>query len=85
MLIFEVTAHFTQRYLPRLEPSAGHFNLMVLQFCLAGTLTIAVTHLSRKYFQDPFLRMKGRLEDQRDTKTRETNLTNIESYQTVAS
>jgi len=58
MLIFEVVAHFTLRYLPSLQPTAGHFNLIALQFCVAGSLTIALTYVSRWYFEESFLRMK---------------------------
>jgi peptidoglycan/LPS O-acetylase OafA/YrhL len=60
MLVFEVVARVTLRHWPILQPSAGHFMLMVVQFCFAATLTIAVTYLSRWYFEEPFLRMKDR-------------------------
>jgi len=62
MLIFEVVGHLTVRYFPSLVPVAGHFRLMVLQFCVAGSLTIMITCISRRYFEEPFLRMKNRVE-----------------------
>ena len=84
MLIFEVVAHFTLRYWPRLQPSAGHFSLMLLQFCVAGSLTIAVTYLSRRYFEEFFLRMKDRASRQ-GSETRAANVAEIDDLQVVAS
>ena len=60
MLIFEMVAHFTLLYRPDLLPSAGHFRLMLLQFCVAGSLTIAICYVSRWYFEEPFLKLKDR-------------------------
>ena len=60
MLVFEVVAHFTLRHWPSLRASAGHFALMVAQFCVAAPLTVAITYLSRWYFEERFLRMKDR-------------------------
>jgi hypothetical protein len=51
MLIFEIVEHFTSRYLPSLQPRAGHFNLIALQFCISGSLTIALAIISRWYFE----------------------------------
>lgn len=85
ILIFELIAHFTLRYLPSLEPSTGHFNLMVLQFCVAGLATIALTYLSRRYFEEPFLRMKSRIGYQHSTNAPETNLEETNDLQVVAS
>jgi len=61
MLIFEMVAHFTSRYWPSLLPSSGHFTLMLLQFCAAGSLTVGVASLSRRYFEEPFLKLKDRV------------------------
>ena len=60
MLIFEMVAHLTRRFWPDLLPSAGHFRLMLLQFCVAGPLTIAICYISRWYFEEPFLKLKDR-------------------------
>jgi peptidoglycan/LPS O-acetylase OafA/YrhL len=84
MLIFEVVAHFTLRYLPRLQPTAGQFKLMVLQFCVAGSLTMALTCISRRYFEEPFLRMK---EGAKQTSADRINVdrTEIDNFEVVAS
>jgi len=60
MLVFEVVAHLLDRYWPGLQPAAGHFSVMVLQFSIAGSSTIGLTYLSRCYFEEPFLRLKER-------------------------
>jgi peptidoglycan/LPS O-acetylase OafA/YrhL len=78
MLIFEVVAHFTLRCFPSLQPVAGNFDLMVLQFCVAGSLTIAIAYASRWYFEERFLRMKDRVEHQAITRTLGANRTEIE-------
>jgi peptidoglycan/LPS O-acetylase OafA/YrhL len=85
MLIFEVVAHFTLRYWPALQPAAGHFSLMLLQFCVAASLTIAVTYLSRWYFEEPFLRMKGRTAHQNISEAREVDVEEIDNFEVVAS
>jgi peptidoglycan/LPS O-acetylase OafA/YrhL len=68
MLIFEAVAHLTLSYCPTLMPSAGHFNLIALQFCIAGSLTIGISYLSRGYFEEPFLRLKDYAADQSITR-----------------
>ena len=68
MLIFEAVTHLTLSYCPTLMPSAGHFNLIVLQFFIAGSLTIGISYLSRDYFEEPFLRLKDYAADQSITR-----------------
>jgi peptidoglycan/LPS O-acetylase OafA/YrhL len=85
MLVFEVVAHFTLRYSPRLLASAGHFMLMVVQFCVAATLTIAVTYLSRWYFEEPFLRMKDHSFDTDAVEVTKLRMHEADSFEVVAS
>jgi peptidoglycan/LPS O-acetylase OafA/YrhL len=58
MLVFEVVGHFMQRYSPGIYPATGRFAPMMIQFCIAGSLTIGLTYLSRWHFEEPFLRLK---------------------------
>lgn len=62
MLIFDLEDRFMGRLFPRLSPAGGHFGVMVLLFGIAAGFTVAVASLSRWYFEEPFLRMKGRFE-----------------------
>jgi hypothetical protein len=36
-----------------------------LRFSIAGSFTVAIAYLSRWYFEEPFLRMKGRFDGHR--------------------
>jgi len=47
-----------RRYLPQLTPSNGHFELVLLRFTLGGGGAIAIAYLSRRYFEERFLRLK---------------------------
>jgi len=60
MLLFEVVGHFMQRFWPRMYPAAGNFAVMAVQFSVAVTLTLALTYISRWYFEEGFLRLKNR-------------------------
>lgn len=46
------------RYFPQLTPSSGHFELVLLRFALGGGGAIAIAYLSRRYFEERFLRLK---------------------------
>ncbi len=48
-------------FFPRLPLFNGHFAWMVARFCAALGLTIAVSYVSRWYFEERFLQMKDRL------------------------
>jgi peptidoglycan/LPS O-acetylase OafA/YrhL len=62
MLVFDLEDHFIGRWFPSLSSPSGHFGEMVLLFTIATAFTVAVATLSRWYFEEPFLRMKGRFE-----------------------
>jgi peptidoglycan/LPS O-acetylase OafA/YrhL len=61
MLAFRVYDRVAHHYWPQLLPSAGRFDLVVLRFAVAGGAAIVLAYLSRKYFEDRFLRMKDRI------------------------
>jgi len=56
----KVVGHFMQRFWPRMYPAAGNFAVMAVQFSVAVTLTLALTYISRWYFEEGFLRLKNR-------------------------
>lgn len=85
MLVFEVVAHFTFRHWPALQASAGKFMLIVGQFLVAAPLTIAITYLSRWYFEEPFLRMKDRASGKDIPKISKVETSEAATLQTVAS
>jgi peptidoglycan/LPS O-acetylase OafA/YrhL len=59
MLVFETVDHFVTLLRPDLAASSGHFGLMVLRFCFGTSLTVVVAYLSRWYFEEFFLKLKG--------------------------
>jgi len=61
LLVFRVYDWTCVRYFPQLIASSGHFALVFLRFTLAGGAAIAVACLSRKYFEERFLRLKDSL------------------------
>jgi peptidoglycan/LPS O-acetylase OafA/YrhL len=62
MLIFDLEDHFVSTLFPGLPPVTGHFGAMVLFFGIAAGFTVAIAYFSRWYFEEPFLRLKHRLE-----------------------
>jgi len=60
-LAFRVYDLMCRRYFPSLLPSSGHFALVLLKFALAGGGAIAVAYVSRKYYEERFLRLKDSL------------------------
>ncbi|MGA3103135.1 MAG: acyltransferase [Terriglobales bacterium] len=62
MLVFDLEDHFVGHWFPGLSSPGGRFGAMVLAFSIAAAFTIAVATLSRWYFEEPFLRMKGRFD-----------------------
>jgi peptidoglycan/LPS O-acetylase OafA/YrhL len=61
LLAFRVYDQICRHYLPQLIPSSHHFALVLLRFSLAGGGAIAAAYLSRRYFEERFLRMKDSL------------------------
>jgi peptidoglycan/LPS O-acetylase OafA/YrhL len=62
VLAFRIYAQVCRRYSPMLVPTAGRFDLVVLKFAVAGGGAITAAYLSRRYFEERFLRMKDRTE-----------------------
>jgi peptidoglycan/LPS O-acetylase OafA/YrhL len=45
---------------PSLQPTSGHFGLVVVRFIVGGAIAVGVSYLSRRYFEERFLRLKDR-------------------------
>jgi peptidoglycan/LPS O-acetylase OafA/YrhL len=61
LLAFRIYDRICFRYRPGMVPSNDHFELVLLRFVVAATLAIGAAYLSRKYFEERFLRLKDRL------------------------
>jgi len=61
LLAFRVYDRICRHYLPQFVPTNGHFALVVLRFALAGGGAIGVAYLSRRFFEERFLRLKDSL------------------------
>jgi peptidoglycan/LPS O-acetylase OafA/YrhL len=61
LLAFRVYDRVCRHYLPQFSPSAGHFELVLLRFGLAGGGAIGAAYLSRRFFEERFLRLKDSL------------------------
>jgi peptidoglycan/LPS O-acetylase OafA/YrhL len=62
MLIFDLEDRVLGTVFPGLSPARGRFAVMALSFCVAAGLTVVIAYFSRWYFEEPFLRLKGRFE-----------------------
>ena len=61
LLAFRMYDRICRRYAPQWVPSNGHFGLVLLRFTIAGAGAIAVAYLSRRFFEERFLRLKDTL------------------------
>ncbi len=61
LLAFRVYDRICRHYLPQFTPSSGHFSLVLLRFALAGGGAIGAAYLSRRFFEERFLRLKDSL------------------------
>jgi peptidoglycan/LPS O-acetylase OafA/YrhL len=60
LLVFRMYDKLCRNFWPSLQPTPGHFGLIVLRFFLAGGAAIGIAYLSRIYFEERFLRLKDR-------------------------
>ena len=63
-LLFRLYGQLTRAFLPSLQPSASHFGLIVLRFAIVSAAAVALSYLSRKYYEEWFLRLKDRVAPQ---------------------
>jgi len=60
-MIFRVYDKVTGRFWPWLQPSVGHFGLIVLRFAVVSATAIGLAYISREYYEEWFLRRKERI------------------------
>ena len=61
LLAFRIYDSIFRRFAPGLLPTSGHFELVLLKFLLAGAAAVAFSYLSRRFYEERFLRMKDSL------------------------
>lgn len=61
VLCFDLYDHYSARFWPSWQGREGNFGLIMLRFLVSAALAIAIAFLSRRYFEEPFLRLKDRL------------------------
>jgi len=61
LLAFRMYDRICRRYAPQWIPSNGHFGLVIVRFAVAGGGAILVAYLSRRFFEERFLRLKDTL------------------------
>ncbi len=60
MLVFNIFDNLQHEFFPHSSSFKGHFGVMVVRFLICGSLAIGSAFLSRRYFEEPFLRLKDR-------------------------
>jgi peptidoglycan/LPS O-acetylase OafA/YrhL len=63
-MIFRLYDKVTGRFWPWLQPSVGHFGLIVLRFAIVSATAIGMAYISREYYEEWFLRRKERIPPQ---------------------
>lgn len=58
MLIFNIFDNLQHRFFPQVPVFKAHFGIMLVRFLICGSLAIGLAFLSRRYFEEPFLRLK---------------------------
>lgn len=61
LLAFRIYDRICRHFWPQLIPTNGHFALVLLRFALAASGAIAAAYLSRRFFEERFLRLKDSL------------------------
>ena len=60
MLVFNLFDNFQHQFFPLAPAFKGHFGVMTIRFLISGSIAIFMAFLSRRYFEEPFLRLKDR-------------------------
>ena len=63
-MVFRLYDKVTGRFWPWVQPSVGHFGLIVLRFAVVSATAIGLAYLSREYYEEWFLRRKERIAPQ---------------------
>src|SRR5580693_6807900 len=83
ILAFRIYNRICLRYWPWLVPSNNHFELVLLKFAVAGGFAVGAAYLSRKYFEEPFLRIKDRIARNADSEIRVWTTPHLSSLQNL--
>jgi peptidoglycan/LPS O-acetylase OafA/YrhL len=59
-LMFRLYDSFVGKFWPALEPTVEHFSLVCLRFVVVAGASTGLAYLSRKYYEERFLRLKDR-------------------------
>ena len=62
LAVFALYDRWVGRLWPSLLPRSYRFDLVLLRFAVAGAVAVGISYLSRKYFEQKFLALKGPLE-----------------------
>jgi len=60
LLIFRLYDRLCRQLWPALKPTPDRFSLIVLRFFLAAGAAVCLSYLSRKYYEERFLKLKDR-------------------------
>ncbi|MGB7599831.1 MAG: acyltransferase [Candidatus Sulfotelmatobacter sp.] len=60
MLVFNLFDNLQHQFFPRVPSFKGHFDVMTVRFLISGSIAILLALLSRRYFEQRFLRLKDR-------------------------
>jgi len=58
--VFRLYDKVCAHYFPQLQPVDWRFDLVMLRFIIGGGIATGIAYLSRRYYEELFLRMKGR-------------------------
>lgn len=61
ILFFHIYDAAARRFFPNLIPAHDRFDLVVLKFVIAGGTAVGAAYISRRYFEERFLRLKDNL------------------------
>ena len=67
LMLFHVYDNMTRMFWPGLQPSVGHFDLIVLRFGVGSMSAIGLAYISRRYYEEWFLQLKDRVAPQFET------------------
>ncbi len=60
LMVFRIYDKILWHHWPQWLPSDGHFELVVIRFLVAGSAAVGLAYLSRRYFEEAFLKLKDR-------------------------
>lgn len=68
LLIFRTYDAICRRFASSLLPTHGRFELVLVRFALAGSTAVVIAYLSRRYYEERFLKLKDSLANSAQTR-----------------